>query len=61
MPRVTVYQFEGYDFANDQVVRSTRPATAEFIERFGLVRIDEGTREVDTSELDAHGQLAGDS
>ena len=61
MSTVKVYHFEGYDFGRDQVVRSTRPATAEFIERFGLHRIDDDAREVDSSEIDAHGMLAGDS
>jgi len=61
MPTVTVYHFESYDFDRDQIVRSRRPATAEFIKRFHFHRIDEDAREVDTSEIDAHGLLAGDS
>ena len=61
MPSVKVYFFEGYDFGNDQVMRSRRPATAEFIQRFGLHRIEDDAREVDSAELDAHGLLAGDS
>lgn len=58
---VTVYYFEGYDFANDQVVRSKRPATRDFIERFRFRAVDENSMEVDSSQLDAHGLLAGDS
>lgn len=61
MPTVKVYYFEGYDFEHDQVVRSRRPATAEFIERYHYRRIDDDAREVDSSELDAYGLLAGDS
>jgi len=57
----TVYFFESYDFERDQVVRSRRPATAEFIERFGFHRLEDDARDVDSSELDAHGLLAGDS
>jgi len=61
MPSVTVYPFETYDFDKDQVVRSRRPATAEFIERFHFCRVEEGAQQVDSGELDAYGLLAGDS
>jgi hypothetical protein len=61
MARIRVYFFEGYDFTHDHVVRSRRPATAEFIERYHFRRIDDGARDVDTAELDAYGMLAGDS
>lgn len=61
MSRMKVYYFEGYDFEQDQVVRSRRPATDDFIRRFGFHRIEDDAREVDSSELDAHGLLAGDS
>ena len=58
---VTLYYFEGYDFAADQVVRSTRPATMEFIERFHFQAMQENAMEVDSSQVDAQGLLAGDS
>jgi hypothetical protein len=61
MPTTKVFYFEGYDFEKDQVVRSRRPATREFIERHHFLRIEDDAREVDTSELDAYGLLAGDS
>ena len=57
----TVYFFESYDFERDQVVRSRRPATAEFIQRYGFHRLEDDARDVDDSDLDAHGLLAGDS
>lgn len=58
---VTLYYFEGYDFAADQVVRSTRPATKEFIDRFHFQAVHENAMEVDSSQVDAQGLLAGDS
>ena len=61
MPTVKVYHFESYDFDKDQVVRSRRPATDEFIRRFHFHRIEEDAREVDTAEVDSYGLLAGDS
>ncbi len=61
MARVTVYFFDSYDFDRDQVVRSRRPATAEFIERYHFHRIDQSARDVDNAEVDADGLLAGDS
>lgn len=61
MSTVNVFYFETYDFEKDQVVRSKRPATQDFIERYGFHRIDEDVRAVDTAELDAYGLLAGDS
>jgi hypothetical protein len=61
MPSVKVYYFESYDFDKDQIVRSRRPATGEFIERYGFRRVDDDAREVDSAEIDAHGLLAGDS
>lgn len=61
MPTTKVFYFEGYDFERDQVVRSKRPATREFIDRHHFRAIDDDAREVDTSELDAYGLLAGDS
>jgi hypothetical protein len=59
--RKTLYYFEGYDFANDQVVRSRRPATREFIDKHHFVRLDEGKVDVDAAQVDADGLLAGDS
>ena len=56
-----LFYFEGYDFLEDKVVRSRRPATREFIERFHLHAIDEGSVRVDSSQVDANGLLAGDS
>jgi hypothetical protein len=61
MATQTLYYFEGYDFANDQVVRSRRPATREFIDKHHFVRLDEGQVEVETAQVDADGLLAGDS
>ena len=58
---VTLYYFEGYDFANDQVVRSRRPATREFIDKHHFVRLDEGRVDVTSEQVDADGLLAGDS
>lgn len=58
---VTLYYFEGYDFHDDRIVRSNRPATLEFIERFGLTPVRENAVQVDSSQLDADGLLAGDS
>lgn len=58
---VTLFYFEGYDFAADQVVRSTRPATRQFIERFHFRVLEENSVEVDSSQVDAYGLLAGDS
>ena len=61
MDTVKLYYFEGYDFQQDQVVRSRRPATAEFIARFGLRRLEDNAVEVDGAQVDAEGLLAGDS
>jgi hypothetical protein len=56
-----LFYFEGYDFAEDRVVRSRRPATAEFIARFGFHALDDNSVEVDSSQVDADGLMAGDS
>jgi hypothetical protein len=56
-----LYYFEGYDFLEDKVVRSRRPATREFIDRFHLHALEEGSVQVDSSQVDANGLLAGDS
>jgi hypothetical protein len=61
MATQTLYYFEGYDFANDQVVRSRRPATREFIDKHHFVRLDEGKVDVESAQVDADGLLAGDS
>ena len=61
MASVKLYYFEGYDFHDDKVVRSRRPATAEFIERFGYCRVEDNAVEVDSAQVDAQGLLAGDS
>ena len=61
MPTVKLYYFEGYDFHEDRVVRSRRPATAEFIARFGLRKLEENAVEVDSAQVDAEGLMAGDS
>ena len=58
---VRLYYFEGYDLAQERVVRSTRPATREFIERFHLHPIEDNCVDVDAAQVDAFGQLAGDS
>lgn len=60
-PSVRLYYFEGYDLGEDRVIRSTRPATREFIERFHFQAVEENSVEVDPSQLDAFGLLAGDS
>jgi len=52
-----LYYFEGYDFAQDRVVRSRRPATRAFIERFGYCAVDDNSVEVDASQVDADGLL----
>jgi hypothetical protein len=61
MATVKLYYFEGYDFHEDRVVRSRRPATPEFIARHGLHRVEDNAVEVDSSQVDAEGMLAGDS
>ena len=61
MANVRLYYFEGYDFRDDKVVRSRRPATMEFIERYGLRAVEENAVEVDSAQVDAEGLLAGDS
>jgi len=61
MANVRLYYFEGYDFDADKVVRSRRPATVEFIERYRLRAVDENAVEVDSAQVDAEGLLAGDS
>jgi hypothetical protein len=58
---VRLYYFEGYDLAQDRVVRSSRPATREFIERFHLHPIEDNCVDVDPAQVDAFGLLAGDS
>ena len=61
MAEVTVFYFEGYDFTDDKIVRSKRPATLEFIEKYRFLPVRDNPLEVDTSQLDANGLLAGDS
>jgi hypothetical protein len=58
---VRLYYFEGYDIAQDRVVRSSRPATREFIERFHLHAVEDNCVDVDPAQVDAFGLLAGDS
>lgn len=58
---VTLYYFEGYDFAADKVLRSNRPATLGFIERYHFQPVRDNTMEVDSSQVDAQGLLASDS
>jgi len=61
MDTVKLFFFEGYDFHDDKVVRSRRPATAEFIARMGYHRVEDNAVEVDSAQVDAEGMLAGDS
>ena len=61
MAKVTLYYFEGYDFLDDKVVRSKRPATLEFIEKYRFQPVHDNAIEVDSSQVDAQGLLAGDS
>jgi hypothetical protein len=61
MATVKLYYFEGYDFHEDRVVRSRRPASAEFIARMGYHRVEDNAVEVDSAQVDAEGLLAGDS
>lgn len=61
MAKVTLYYFEGYDFLDDKIVRSKRPATLEFIEKYRFQPVHQNAVEVESSQLDAHGLLAGDS
>lgn len=58
---VRLFYFEAYDVAQDRVVRSTRPATRDFIERFHLHPVEENSIEVEAAQVDAFGLLAGDS
>ena len=60
-PPQRLFYFEGYDFAQDRVVRSRRPATRAFIAAFGYRALDDNSVEVDASQIDADGLLAGDS
>ena len=53
--------FDGYDFERAQVVRSKRPATLEFIRRLNFHPLEDNAVEVDSSQVDADGLLAGDS
>ena len=59
--KVTLYYFEGYDFEDDKIVRSKRPATIEFIEKYRFQPVLDAPIEADSSQLDAQGLLAGDS
>jgi hypothetical protein len=43
------------------IVRSKRPATMAFIEKYRFVPVHENSVEVDTSQVDDNGMLAGDS
>lgn len=61
MANVTLYYFESYDFRDDMIVRSKRPATLEFIGKYHFQPVHENSVEVDTSRLDDNGMLAGDS
>jgi hypothetical protein len=61
MATVTLHYFEGYDFRDDKVVRSRRPATMEFIERYRLRAVEDNAVVVDSAQVDAEGLLAGDS
>jgi hypothetical protein len=61
MDTVKLYYFEGYDFHDDRVVRSRRPAAADFIARMGYHRGEDNAVQVDSSQVDAEGLLAGDS
>jgi len=61
MATAKLYYFEGYDFHEDRVVRSRRPACAEFIARMGYHRVEDNAVEVDSAQVDAEGLLAGDS
>jgi len=61
MDTVRLFYFEGYDFERDQVVRSKRPATMEFIRRLHLHPIEDNAMDVDSAQVDADGLLAGDS
>ncbi|MGD0489110.1 MAG: hypothetical protein ABSB94_18225 [Syntrophorhabdales bacterium] len=56
MSKVTVYYFKGYDIISDQMLRSKRMATLEWIKEnpcFGA--LVETAKEIDTSTLDADG------
>ena len=55
MPKITVYYFTGYVIRSDQVVRSKRPATLEFISTHHYDPIKETAMEVDIADLDGNG------
>jgi hypothetical protein len=40
--RVVVFQFEFYDIRSDEIQRSKRWATQDFIDRYGAIRIGAG-------------------
>ena len=61
MGTMKLFYFEGYDFRDDKVLRSKRPATREFIDRYHLRAVEDNAVEVDTSQVDAEGLMAGDS
>src|SRR4249919_2236598 len=53
MGTMKLYYFEGYDFRDDKVLRSKRPATMEFIDRYHLRAVDDNAVEVDDAQVDA--------
>ena len=56
MSKVTVYYFKGYDIISDQILRSKRMATLEWIkENRCFAALIETAKEIHISALDADG------
>ena len=52
---VTVYFFQKYDIASDQMIRSKRPATIAAIERVRGEAIKNTAQDVDPDDIDEEG------
>jgi hypothetical protein len=56
MAKVTVYYFQGYQIATDEMIISKRMATLEAIKRFCCAPLMDTAKAVDTSEVDEDGR-----
>ena len=57
---VRVFSFRGWDQILGHMVVGKPKATAEFIERHGLERIEESGEDVDPARVDSEGRLRDD-
>jgi len=55
MVKVTVYRFENYDIRMDEIQRSNRYATKQWIARWGFEAVEATAVEVPREDLDADG------